>query len=609
MSVVNSNFALKLAFLSICLALFVISLPLVKAQSILLDVYDTDVNPRHAEEDQEVTISGKVRLVDAPPVYQMVTVEWYVDNALEHRATYSMRKDDVRSLTWNFDTDGLSKGRHDVKINASVDNVTDEDLNYFYIDEDIEVVIDDFDLDPSTVCTDESETVELSVKVNLEKGPDDTLVTAKFYINDGDSWDYIGRDEEHLDEDDEKTLRVDYDYEKNDLDEGSYDVKVVVEADDIKETEYSTLDVEDCSQTGNHNVEVGFISLSPEYPQTTDRLSFSVPITLHSSDSFPTDVYLRAYVDGKLIDSRTFRFYRVETNTYTFNIDVRQYGSGTHNIEVRANIDSITDISTRDFIIGSGMPGTTHCLSIDNIWVDSPLKAGEKLTVHVRVSNCGSLTENNVKASLTAFSKTYFNDILGIPSSKDVEVDFYVQVPDEAMKTTTFNAKVYSPYTSNTESKDFTISTGMPLISIKPEYSVKECESNEITFQVINTGDVSDTFNLITEGDSDWITGIPERVTLEPDEEITVKGYANIPCDTQEGFYKFIVTAKNSDEYSMSSNLHVVKRWSWSILPTGFFTGITSVMFLIPWILLFILIALVYFFYIVSLRERRKPMF
>jgi len=611
MSVVKTDFPLKLTVLSIFLALFVVSFPIVTAQSFLLDVYDTNVNPRHAEKDQEVAISGKVKLVEAPPIYHMVTVEWYVDDVLEHVATYSMRKDDIRSLTWNFDTSGLSEGRHDVRINASVDNGTDEDSNYFYIDEGIEIVIDDFDVDPSTVCIDESETVELSVKVNLEKGPDDTLVTAKFYVHDGNNWDYIGKDEEHLDEDDTKTLRVDYDYEEDDLDEGSHEVKVVVEANDIKETEYSTLYVEDCFQTMDNNVEVGFISLSTEYPQTIDRLSFSVPITLHSADSLPTDVYLRAYVDNKLTDSKTFRFYHLETKTYTFNIDTRQYGSGTHNIEVRANIDSITDISTRDFIIDLGIPGTTHCLSINNIWVDTPLKAGEKVIVNVRVSNCGSSTEYNIKTSLTAFSKTYFADIYSILPGMDREVQFTIQIPDDAEGTTTFNTRVYDSYTSDTKSKDFTINVnvGIPSIQIKPEYLVKVCESKEIDFQVINTGEVSATFALIIEGQaSDWIVGVPEFITLEPDKRETVKAYANIPCETPEGFYQFTVTAKDSQKYSVSSNLHVTKGWTW-LMPTGFFTGITSILFWLPWVLLFILIVFIYFIYVTSLRKRRKPMF
>ena len=147
------------------------------------------------------------------------------------------------------------------------------------------------------------------------------------------------------------------------------------------------------------------------------------------------------------------------------------------------------------------------------------------------------------------------------------------------------------------------------MIQIKPEYQVKDCQINEFSFQIINTGEVSDTFILSVEGQaSEWVTGIPETITFNPNERKTVNAYANIPCDMNEGNYQFTVTAKNSEEYSVESNLIVKKSFVWPTLPTGFI-GLTGTWLWLPWILLLILIIVLYIIYLEYFKERKRPMF
>lgn len=617
MSVVkNHKKILKLSILAILLLFSILPLPIVSAESFLIDVYDVDAVPHTIQEGEDVTISGRVKLLDAPTGYHMVLVEWYVDDNLEHRATHAMKKSEVKFVTLDFDTTGLSLGRHDVKINASVDSVTDEDSDHFHVEEE-KIVIDvkELEVNPPVICVDEDETVELSVRVTLENGPDDTLVTAKFYV-EGSRWDYIDKEEKKLDEDETRTFNVDYDYDAYDLDVGRHRVKVVVEAGDETKTEHSSLYVEECFPLLvyypriRYDIDVGYITLDPVYPEMGDIVLVSVPITLESARTLPEGVYVEVYVDGELIDSSSLWFEHLVTKTYMFTIDTLDYSRGRHTIEVKASVDTITDMSRRTFSIGPEELPEVHCLNIDDILIDKPLKAGEKTNVRVEVSNCGSLTEYNIKTSLTAFSKTYFADIYSISPLMSREVQFTIQVPENARGTITFGVRVYDAYTSDSMTKDFIIHTGIPLIGIKPEYQVNDCESNEIKFQVTNTGGVSDTFTLIIEGQaSKWITGIPETISLQPNERRTINAYANIPCGTNEGYYSLTVTAKDAQKYSATTNLHVVKGWKWPIFPTGWFLGITGTLFWLPWALLFILIVLLYLIYIHSISERKRPMF
>ena len=602
---------LKFSILIISLFLFLFTVPVIADTSFEINVYGVDTSPHTVEEGEDVTISGYVGLENASSGSHTVAVKWYVDDDLEHTEDHLMEKGDTKHVDWNFDTSGLSEGTHDVKIKAFVESATDEDVDHFYVEEEnIEITVDDFDVYPETLCIDEEEIVEFSVRVRLEKGPDNTLVTAKFYVEDDGGWDYINKDTERLDEDERETLGIDAYYYGYDLDEGTLDVKVVVEAGDEKETEYSTLRVKECYPDVDYDIEVGYISLNPQYPEFGENIHAKVPIDLQSAPDLPQNVRVRVFIDGRSTYSSNIWFYHLEKKTYSFNIHTLEFDPGIHTVDVTATVDGTSDSSKRSFTIGPGqiIPGY-DCLSITEILSDKPLKAGDQAVIDVKLTNCGSITEYNIKASLTAFSKTYFSDIYSITPGAVYDVQFTVQVPEDATGFTNVVARIYNSYTSDSKSKDFTIHTGVPSIQIKSEYQVEDCKINEFTFQVTNVGEVTDTFSLSVEGQaSEWITGIPETITLEPDEKKIVNVYANIPCDTNEGKYQFTVKVKNSEVYSVSSNLNVKRGWAWPTLPTGFITT-TGTLLWIPWLLLLILIIVLYIIYLEYVKERKKPMF
>ncbi len=164
----------------------------------------------------------------------------------------------------------------------------------------------------------------------------------------------------------------------------------------------------------------------------------------------------------------------------------------------------------------------------------------------------------------------------------------------------------WNSYTSDSKSKDFTISFGEPLIEVKPEYQVERCKSNEITFSIVNIGKVTDTFTLTVEGPA-WITGIPEEITLEPDERKSVTIYAIVPCDADEGHYPSSIIARNMEEHSVISNIKVIRPWTWPSLPVGLF--VVPAIAWLPWLILIIVLIVFYLFYNRFMLSRKRPMF
>jgi len=485
------------------------------------------------------------------------------------------------------------------------------DLKLNIENEEIRIELGNLDVDPDDICRDEYETVDLSIPVTLESGPDNTEVTARFYVEEDGDWDYIGKDEREMDEGQTRTFEIEYDYEADDLDEGRHDVKVVVEAEDVKITEYGDLDVDDCN--GEARVNVGYITLEPSGPDKGDIVEVKVFVTLESSEDDSERVYVYAYIDDDKFYTTSKILDEDETERFRFTFDTDDYSTGSHKIKVKAKVDDETDTSTRTFTIGrifGEEPG--HCLAIDNIRTDKLLQPGLSVKVLIDVMSCGDADEDEVKAKLEAFSKTYYTGFFDIVSRQTKEVFVPISVPDDISGKQTIKVTVWNYEATDTWSKDFVVSTGIPFIEIKKEFAVEECETDKITFVVVNTGEVSDTFSLKVTGPvAEWITGVPEAITLEPDERNTITAYVSVPCDTELGYYEFTVTAEGSPKYSATSNIRVVRPWRWPMLalPTGLFAGTWA---WLPWLI----ILLVIIFIVVLLAfvgetyiSRRRPMF
>ena len=479
--------------------------------------------------------------------------------------------------------------------------------------EGITIELGDLNVDPDEICIDEDKTIELSIPATLESGPDNTRITARFYVEDNSDWDYIGKDEKELDKDQTRTFEIDYEYYADDLDEGYHDIKVVVTAEDVGKTEYADLYVKECD--GYLRVNVGFIDLYPSNPDKGDIVQVKVPVTLESSHDSER-VYVYAYIDGDKVYTTSKILDEDETEKFTFTFDTDDYSTGSHTIRVTAKVDSETDSSSRSFTIGKAFAKEPdHCLSIDSIKTDKPLQPGESVKLLINVMSCGDADENEVKVKVEAFSKTYVTGFFDIVSRQTKEAFIPISIPDDALGKQTIKVTAWNDETSDTWSKDFVVSTGIPFIEIKKEFVIEECKTEKITFVLVNTGQVSDTFTLKVTGPvAEWITGIPEAVILEPDERKTITAYASVPCDTEQGFYEFTVTAEGSPKYSATSSIHVVKPWAWPMLtlPTGFF-WFAGILTWLPWLLLLLLIIFVLFLLAVvggsSLNSRRRPMF
>ena len=555
-----------------------------------IDVYNVDTSPYRVDKGDDVKISGKIKLVKAPSGYHEVTVKLYVDNSKEREETIWMYKDDIETVSWNFDTSCLSEGKHDVKIKAVVNGVSDEDINYFYVEEEkIEIEIGELDIHPDLICRSEDETVELSVRITLERGPDNTLVTAKFYVEDDGQWDYIGKDEERLDEDETKTFRIDYDYEAYDLDIGIHEVKVIVQSGDEEEEDREELHVKSCEEEELRDIEIGFITLDPETPLIGDIVTITSSVKLVYTTEQPETVYTTAYIDGREVRSFSLEFYYIDQEIpIQFTFDTDEYGVGTHTVEIKGRINSKIETRSRHFSI-SGIPGVKdHCLEITKIQPLYDAIAGERVQIDVYVRNCGDYEENDVKIEMKGFGKTYYDGVFYIPIGEEVRGTFTLNVPDkEGIETLKFTAWNY--YTSTMKSYDLTVITGIPFIDLKPEYKVYINRTNKIEFTVSNLGDAKDTFTISVKGEaSNWIKNYDTVVTLNPGESKKITAEVILPECVEEGYYDFTVMVTGSYAEA-SSRLKVVEPWEWFKLPTGMFVEVLNVL---PWLLLLLLLLL-----------------
>jgi uncharacterized membrane protein len=495
-------------------------------------------------------------------------------------------------------------------VTCSIVETRRVDLTLRKIEEGVRIKVSDFDVSPDEICSSEYETIHMSVRVNLEGGPDDTLVTTQFYIEDNEgNWYYVGKDEKYLDRGETRTFDIDFDYSPYLFDEGIHDVRARVEAREVIENIYSELEVRECID--RYRIEVGFISLENDYPEKGEIISASVPITLNYAP-LPETIYVKVYVDNSLLYSESMRFYELGTNTFRFTIDTSKYATGPHTLRVKAEVDTKSDTSTRTFSIspvGYYVREEEHCLSIEKVWVEGELKPGESNRVNVRVLSCGTKYEKNVRMKLEAFSKTFYTGEFDVPAGGSRDVFVTITVPEDASGKQAFRVTVWNAYTSDAWSKEFEVQAGIPYVEINPEFVVESCKKKKISFDLVNKGKVSDTFAISVSGiGAEWITDVPETVTLNPDERKTITAYVSAPCDAEEGYYEFTVKARDSIEYYTTSSIRVIRAWRFPTLPTGMF--VWSSLWLWILIILFIIFVVILFgVYWSFVAIRKRPMF
>jgi hypothetical protein len=142
---------------------------------------------------------------------------------------------------------------------------------------------------------------------------------------------------------------------------------------------------------------------------------------------------------------------------------------------------------------------------------------------------------------------------------------------------------------------------GIPQLSVEPEYAVQRCERNKFTFEISNTGEATDTFEISFSGSADrWIQAV-SSVSLDPQQTRRITAYASVPCSA-EGEYDLTVVATNGKRTSTATVLAVEDVWlpitgwmswtGWTGWPAFFKSAVYALLFLLVIGVVFILLLL-----------------
>ena len=459
-----------------------------------------------------------------------------------------------------------------------------------------DITVGSLSISPYTICRERDASIEMSIPVKLVSGRDDTEITARFYVkNDDGRYILVGKDEHILDVGERKTFSIIYEYNAYDLSYGTHDVKVVVEGHD-SETRYSTIRVVRCFE--EKDLEVGFISLYPEYPRSADIVQGSVPITLKRAPSLPQNVYVEVRIDGKVLTESSLRFYHIETKEFKFYFNADKYGQGTHTIQVTAWIDGVSDTSMRRFVIDESSyyrATPEHCLIIKDFWTERALKEEEAGVIKIRVRNCGLQTEANIQSRLYVLNKTFSGRIIALRPNEEMDISFIVRIPEDTGGVINAKANVWNPYASDEVEKEFPVKIGYPKVIAEKEYRVRQCEQQNISFIVKNVGQVKDTFVISFEGEpAKWISAYPKTVELDAEQSKRIFADVNVPCDAK-GVYQFTIIAQGSPRYAVTSTL---------IVSNGYTGAFKNVRF--SWLPILLLLALLLVLVLLGLLARKR---
>ncbi|MCK4428978.1 MAG: hypothetical protein KAU95_01275, partial [Candidatus Aenigmarchaeota archaeon] len=442
-----------------------------------------------------------------------------------------------------------------------------------------DIEINKMKIEPSIICKDKNQIVDISLSILLENR-EDLEVEVKFYIEDY-GWDYIGKEKRTLDEDETEEFTIGYEYNKNRLDAGTYKIKAKIDYGNEEETKYGYLTVKDCSEE-REDFEIDALTLNPDEPRIGGMIIVTVPVDLTRKGDDSESITMEARIDGVLQKSQTLGFYSVgQTKTFEFAFDTDDYGVGHHTIKITGKGEHKTKEVGREFYIYGEDYKNKYCLRINDISVDkSPLKTGDNTKIKVEIENCGDSMERNIKVKLEG-SDMMFTKPFNLMSGREKEVEFEFDV----LESENLTISVWNGYNAITETYNLKVYSGKLSTHFKQEYVVYGYEDNIIQFEVRNTGKVKDVFELsVSEEVAEWVTGLPDRVELEPGEskDIEICVYPDANTDTFE-FELFSKTA--GSETSAKSKFKVSESWS---LPTGQFVSITSAL---PWFLVLILLS------------------
>ncbi|MFB6076313.1 MAG: hypothetical protein ABEK17_04165 [Candidatus Aenigmatarchaeota archaeon] len=248
------------------------------------------------------------------------------------------------------------------------------------------ISIEDVDVDPSKVCLNEDEDVEISADVYHKSGRNDDI-TVRFYIKDDGDWEYIGKESHYMDSGESRKFDVEYHYDSGDLDEGEHKIKVVAENSDY-DVEYGYLDVDECDLCSLDIVDTSFPS------KVTGGGIFNVFVKMRMNKNFHeetnanVDVYFKPREDSK---NKLFHFdYDGDKDKKTFSFDTDGWNTGWYDVYVSA-FEKESRCHIRENIGEVKIVEGNRCeASIKRFYYPSHLYTDEKATFIPVIENTGS---------------------------------------------------------------------------------------------------------------------------------------------------------------------------------------------------------------------------
>ncbi len=405
-----------------------------------IDVFNVDVSPSTVDGSDHITISASIKLLEISSGEHSVSVKMYIDGDEKDSETLFLKKDQVRSVSFEFATRGLSEGMHKAKIVATVDSVSDQETDSFEVEKQIEFVsIDDFQVSPSSICADENEAFDISARVEL-KNEEKDRVRAMFLIEDDDNnFFFIGDDEKVLEKGDEKTFSTTYDYEAFDLSPGTHEAKIIVE-NNGRETEFTKFELKDCGGIRKDRVDV--LGVKPEHclkvedVWTFDKLKpgksadINVRISNCGRDT-ESGVNTNLEVFGKTHSITPFSLGSDKKKDVIFTIDVPRNADGITKMKSSVANRFTEDSLSREFNILNGVP-------FINVKKEQVVNICETNKVEFSVVNKGEI-EDIFALKVTGEAGEWFSAVPNYAELKPKEtkkVEAFVDVPCDAKEGT-----------------------------------------------------------------------------------------------------------------------------------------------------------------------------
>ena len=428
--------------------------------------------------------------------------------------------------------------------------------------EEKDINIGDLKISPQYICINEDKRIYISIPIELEEG-NDVEFTVKFYLYDGDRWDYLGKEKRTLDEDDEKTFDVSYNYQADTFDKGVYEIKAEIEYNDIEKIEYAYLIIKDCDkkepddkiEPEDSDFKISSITLNPTYPILDEMNIVRVLIRPEKNIEKYQTIRVEAWIDGKFERYEYIDFGYMEfSKTFKFAFDTANYGIGYHTMKIiiispqgiSENIKTfyIAQERTEESIIIKSFQ--KHCLKIKDInLINSPVKTGDQAEIKVIVENCGTYMERNIILKLNTSGKI-LSELFDLKKGAEREIIFRIN----NSKTENLSFKLQNGYNNLNKTYELVTYTGILYIEPEPIYIIKNNEDNIIRLLIKNIGKVKDDFELIFPEDiAKWLKDYPKTVELDSGESKIIEIIMRPNLDPGENRIKIILKTENYESF------------------------------------------------------------